>query len=676
MNNPLLDFSGLPKFSTIEPSHVEPAIDELLKRNRERIAGLLESIDRPTWENFIEPMDQWDDELERAWSPVSHMNSVVNSDALREAYNACLPKLSDYATEMGQNEALYAMYKKLADSDQSFDEGQRKVLDNALRDFQLSGIALSDDKKARYKEITQALSQLTSKFSENVLDVTNAWSKVISDKAELAGLPDSALALAEQTAQQRELEGYVFTLDYPSFYPVMTYCENRDLRHEFYKAYNTRASDQGPHDPAFDNTQLMDQILGLRHEKAQLLGFDNYAERSLATKMAHSTEQVMSFLEDLAKQSKPQAEQELSELRAFAKEQGHDDLQPWDVAFFSEKLRQQRYSVSQEEVKPYFPETKVVPGMFAVVSRLYGVEFVEKSDVDVWHKDVKFYEIKDQQGEVLGQFYFDLYARQNKRGGAWMDTCQSRLVTSKHRQIPVAYMTCNFTPPVGGKPALLTHDEVETLFHEFGHGLHHMLTQVDYPAIAGINGVAWDAVELPSQFMENYCWEREALDLISGHVDSNEPIPEDLYQRMLAAKNFQSAMMMVRQLEFSLFDMRIHQEYDANKGGRVEEILAEVRKMVAVINPPEWHRFAQGFTHIFAGGYAAGYYSYKWAEVLSADAFSRFEEEGVFNRSTGESFLKEIISQGGLRDADELFKAFRGREPSVDALLRHSGIAA
>ena len=676
MTNPLLLPDGLPAFSRITPLHVEPAIDHLLAENRRRIAELLDNLDQPTWLNLVEPLDDWDDELERAWSPVSHMNSVVNSEALREAYNACLPKLSDYATEMGQNEALYNAYKKLAGSGQDFDDGQRKVLENTLRDFHLSGVDLGQDKKARYKAISLELSQLTSQYSDNLLDASNAWSKHFDDVSALAGLPQSALDLAAQIAQQRGEKGWMLTLDYPSFFPLMTYADDRELRREVYEAYNTRASDQGPHDSRFDNSELMDRILALRHEQAQLLGFGNYAERSLATKMAGSTGEVMAFLNDLAARSKPQAERELAELRAFAADLDHHDLQPWDVSYYAEKLRQARYNITQEEVKPYFPETRVVPGMFEVMGRLFGVSFHEVEGVEAWHPDVRFYEIRDPDGHEVAQFYFDLYARANKRGGAWMDTCLNRRVTSASCQLPVAYMTCNFTPPVGDKPALLTHDEVETLFHEFGHGLHHMLTRVDYPAISGINGVAWDAVELPSQFMENFCWQREALALFSGHYESGEPIPEQMFERMLAAKNFQSAMMMMRQLEFSLFDFRIHLEYDPDKGARIYQILDQVRRQVAVMMPPEWNRFAHGFSHIFAGGYAAGYYSYKWAEVLSADAFSLFEENGVFDPATGRAFLDNVLAMGGSRDAAELFRAFRGRDPKIDALLRHSGIAA
>jgi oligopeptidase A len=677
MSNPLLEQTGLPAFSRITPEHVEPAIDNLLAANRQRIDRLLTTVGDPDWSSLVEPIEEWDEQLNRAWSPVSHLNAVVNSDALRAAYNACLPKLSDYATEMGHNEKLFAAYKSVAAQPGQLDEAQRKVLDNALRDFHLSGVDLEPAAKARFKQISQELSQLTSRFSDNVLDATNAWSKCLADTQGLAGMPQSALDLARQTAEQRGEKGWMLTLDFPSYFPVMTYADDRALRRELYEAYQTRASDQGPDAGRYDNTENMEQILALRHEQARLLGFSDYAECSLESKMARSPDEVMQFLHDLASHSKHQAEREMEELGAFAAEQhGVDELEPWDIAYYSEKLRQQRYSITQEEVKPYFPVDRVVPGMFEVVGRLYGVSFNEVPGIDTWHPDVKFYEIRDHDDSLRGQFYFDLYARQNKRGGAWMGTCQSRMKTASVEQTPVAYMVCNFTPPVGDRPALLTHDEVETLFHEFGHGLHHMLTRVDYSAVSGINGVAWDAVELPSQFMENYCWQREALDLFAAHYETGERIPEALYQRMLAAKNFQSGMMMVRQLEFSLFDFRIHREFDPDQGGRIYEILEQVRDEVAVIRPPAWSRFAHAFSHIFAGGYAAGYYSYKWAEVLSADAFALFEERGVFDQATGQSFLHNILEQGGSRDAMDLFVAFRGREPEIDALLRHSGIAA
>ncbi len=677
MSNALLEMEGLPAFSRITPDLVEPAIDQLLAHNRAETERLLQQPSPFSWHNLIEPLEILDDQLSRAWSPVSHMNSVVNNDALRAAYNACLPKLSEYGTEMGQNAELCAAYKAVAEGDESLDPVQRKLLDNALQDFHLSGVDLPEQKKARFKQISQQLSQLTSKYEENLLDATNAWSKRIDDPEALAGLPESALALAKQTAEQRGESGWLLTLEFPSYLPVMNYADDRELRREVYEAFATRASDQGPHDKAFDNSELMAQILALRHEQAQLLGFANYAERSLARKMARSTDAVMAFLHDLAERSRPQAQRELEELRQFAREEhGMLELQAWDIGYYSEKLRQHRHNISQEEFKPYFPETKVVPGMFAVVERLYGIQIKAIEGVDSWHPDVRFFEIRDADGQLRGQFYLDLYARPKKRGGAWMDDCASHFFTDQLDQTPVAYLTCNFSPPVGEQPALFTHDEVETLFHEFGHGLHHLLTRIDYPAVAGINGVAWDAVELPSQFMENFCWEREALDLISGHWETGEPIPDDLYQRMKAAKNFQSAMQMVRQLEFSIFDFRIHREYEPAHGGRIYEILDEVRQQVSVLIPPAWNRFAHGFSHIFAGGYAAGYYSYKWAEVLSADAFSLFEERGIFDAETGRAFLQEILEQGGSKQAMELFTTFRGREPQIDALLRHSGITA
>ncbi|MCG8067355.1 MAG: oligopeptidase A [Candidatus Thiodiazotropha taylori] len=675
MTNPLLDMTGLPPFSRIEPPMVEPAIDELLQANRQTMESLLNTIASPSWGNFVEPLEVVEDRLSRTWSPVSHMNSVVNHEELREVYNACLPKLSDYATEVGQNSKLCEAYKKVAEQ-ADLDDAQKKMLENTLLEFRLSGVDLPEDKKQRFKEISQSLSKLTTKFEENLLDATNAWSKLISDPEQLAGLPESAMALAKQTAEQREQQGWLLTLEFPSYFPVMTYADQRELRRELYEAYATRASDCGPDAGKWDNSEVMEQILALRHEQAQLLGYNNYAERSLARKMARTTEEVMSFLTDLAQRSKAQAERELAELTQFASENyGIDQLEAWDIGYYSEKLRQHRHAISQEELKPYFPETRVIPGMFAVVERLYGIRIQSVEGVDTWHPDVRFYEIRDKQNQLRGQFYLDLYARPKKRGGAWMDECATRFFSESVDQVPVAYLTCNFSPPVADQPALFTHDEVETLFHEFGHGLHHMLTRIDYPAVAGINGVAWDAVELPSQFMENWCWEQQALQLISGHVESGEPIPDELFQRLHGAKNFQSAMQMVRQLEFSIFDFRIHQEYDPDQGGRIYQILDQVREQVSVIKPPSWNRFPHGFSHIFAGGYAAGYYSYKWAEVLSADAFSRFEEQGIFSQEAGQAFLQEILEQGGSKDAMELFVAFRGREPQIEPLLRHSGIS-
>lgn len=679
MSNPLLETYTLPPFSRIKPEHVEPAVTQAIDTAREAVNQLLANIAEPTWESLVEPMEEIEASIDHVWSPVSHMNSVVNSDELRQAYNACLPKLSEFGTELGQNEDLYRAYKALADSDeyQSLDTAQKKVIDNAVRDFRLSGVELQAADREQYKKITQKLTELSAKFEENLLDATHAWKKHITDETMLSGLPPSTIAMAEQFAKRDGFDGWVFTLDFPSYMPVMSYADNRELREEMYTAFATKASDQGPNAGKWDNTEVMADILKLRHELAQLLGFDNHAERSLATKMAQSPQQVLDFLNDLASRSKPIAEKEFEELKAFAKETADmDELQAWDVTYYAEQLRQQRYAISQEELKPYFPEDKVVQGLFAVVRKLYGLEISERNDVDTWHKDVRFFEIREANGDLRGQFYLDLYARQHKRGGAWMDECLVRRKTSAGIQTPVAFLTCNFSEPVGDKPALFTHDEVTTLFHEFGHGLHHMLTKIDYSGVSGINGVAWDAVELPSQFMENWCWEREALDLIAGHYETGESLPEDLYNKMIAARNFQSAMMMLRQLEFSLFDFRLHLEYNPNETNQVDKILAEVRDQVTVVKPPKFNRFAHSFAHIFAGGYAAGYYSYKWAEVLSADAFSKFEEKGIFDRQTGLEFLSSILEQGGSKEPMELFIEFRGREPEIDALLRHSGIAA
>ncbi|MFV1984906.1 MAG: oligopeptidase A [Thiohalomonadales bacterium] len=681
MSNPLLTFDGLPPFKHIKPEHVEPAIDVLLEENRAIIKKLLADNEVYTWDNFIQPLEEVGDKLDRIWSPVSHLNSVMNSDELRDAYNACLPKLSEFATEIGQHAGLFNAYQSIADSEEykNLDQSQQKIIDNALRDFRLSGIDLSEEKKARYKEIKQELTKLTTKYEENVLDATHAWFKLITDETELAGLPNSAIAMAKQMAENNNRKGWEFTLDFPSYYAVITYSDNQKFREEIYTAYVTRASDKGPDAGEWDNTDIMNKIVALRHELVQLLGFDNYAQRSLATKMAESTDEVLEFLRNLAKRSKPFAEKDKAELEAYTKQHFNiDTLNAWDLSYYSEKLRQHTYAITQEELKPYFPETNVVKGMFEVVKRLYGIVITQvKKGIETWHDDVRFYEIKDKDGNIRGKFYLDLYARENKRGGAWMDDCIARMrLHDGTIQIPVAYLTCNLTPPVGDDPALFTHDEVTTLFHEFGHGLHHMLTKIDYVGVSGINGVAWDAVELPSQFMENWCWEKDALKLFAKHYKTRKLLPDELFKRMQAAKNFQSGMMMVRQLEFSIFDFRMHLEFDPDKGARIQEILNQVREEVAVNMPPEFNRFQNGFSHIFAGGYAAGYYSYKWAEVLSADAFALFEENGIFDQTTGHAFLTNILEQGGSREPMDLFMTFRGRKPEIDALLRHCGIAA
>ena len=680
MTNPLLTDFDLPPFSAITPEHMLPAVEAAIAENRQGLEAQLARNTTYTWDNLIAPLAELGNRLGKIWSPIGHLNSVMNSEALREAYNACIVPLTEYSTEMGQHEGLYNAYRQIREGEEyaRLDFAQKKVIDDALRDFRLSGIGLEAAAKQRYAEIAQRLSELTTKFEENLLDATMAWSKQFDDASALAGLPEMALAAAAQAAQHKEQSGYVVTLEAPSYIAVMTYADDRALRQEMYEAYVTRASDMGPNAGRFDNSAVMDELLALRHELAHLLGFGSYAEKSLATKMAKKPEQVLNFLHELARKSKPQAQQDVADLRAFAAEHlGFDNIEAWDLAYVSEKLRQHRYAISDEEVRPYFPQTRVVPGLFAVAEKLFGVKIREKAGVDVWHKDVRFYEIIDDHGVMRAGFYLDLYARPHKRGGAWMDGCRDRFRRiNGQTQTPVAYLTCNFNGPVGDKPALFTHDEVITLFHEFGHGLHHMLTRIDYPAVAGISGVAWDAVELPSQFMENFCWEREALALLSGHVDTGEKLPDALYDKMVAAKNFQSAYQMVRQLEFSLFDFRLHHEYDPAKGARVQAILDEVRAEVSAFVPPRFNRFQHGFSHIFAGGYAAGYYSYKWAEVLSADAFSRFEDEGVFNPKVGADFLHNILEMGGSKEPMELFVAFRGREPEIEPLLRHNGIAA
>lgn len=679
MTNPLLENTRLPQFSRIRPEHVEPAIDQLLDDARTTIAGLLDAGGPYTWQGLIEVINDAEDRLHRAWSPVSHINSVVNSEEMRSAYNACLSKLSEYSTEVGQNRPLYEAYRAIHDGAEfaELEPAQQKVINKTLRDFHLSGVDLPAGQQARYKEIRQQLSKLGSQYEENLLDATNAWQKQIRDVEDLAGLPESALAQAKQSAVAADIEGWLVTLQYPSYLAVMTYADNRELRHELYQAFSTRASDQGPHAGKWDNTRIMENILALRHEKANLLGFKNYAENSLFTKMAQNPADVVNFLEDLADKSWRQARRDLAELREFAAAE-HDlqHLEAWDIGYYSEKMRQHFYQLSKEEVKAYFPCNRVLTGLFAIVGKLYGLQITEISDFDTWHPDVSFYQILDKDGVLRGHFYLDLYARAKKRGGAWMDDCVNRRKTADGIQTPVAYLVCNFTPPTGNNPSLLSHEEVETLFHEFGHGLHHLLTQVDYLGVSGISGVEWDAVELPSQFMENWCWEKPALALISGHYQTGEPLPDALFDKMLAAKNFQAGMQMVRQLEFSLFDFKIHLDYQPGKGGRIYQTLKQIREQVAVVKVPEFNRFAHSFSHIFAGGYAAGYYSYKWAEVLSSDAFSLFEENGIFDRATGESFLHNILEKGGSSDAMTLFKNFRGREPNIDALLRHNGIAA
>lgn len=681
MSNPLLSSFELPLFSSIKPEHIKPAVEKSIADCKSVIERVLSENETYNWGNLVAPIDEIDDVLGKLWSPVSHMNSVLSSDELREAYESCLPLLSEYGTFVGQHQGLYQAYKQLADGEifETLSKTQQKVITDALREFNLSGIGLEGADKKRYGEIVTRLSELGSSFGNNLLDATNAFSVNIIDEQEIQSLPDSIKEAAQALAQSQEKEGWLFTLDIPSYLPVMMYCDNRELREKLYRAYVTRASEIGPTGDEFDNSEIMSETLALRHELANLLGFDNYADKSLATKMANSKEQVVNFLEDLASKSKNQGEKDFEEICRFAEETYQQtDLQSWDLPYYSEKLKQSRYAISEEELRPYFPEEKVVAGLFEVVNRLFKISIKPRSDVDTWHEDVKFFDVFDQDNNLRGSFYLDLYVRAKKRGGAWMDDCVGRrLKPNGELQLPVAYLTCNFNGPVGGKPALFTHDEVVTLFHEFGHGIHHMLTRIDEASVSGIDGVPWDAVELPSQFLENWCWQPEALSFISSHYQTGESLPADLLEKMLAAKNFQSAMQMLRQLEFSLFDFKMHALYQPNgekPANYIQDILNDVRAEYSVVKAPEFSRFQHSFSHIFAGGYAAGYYSYKWAEVLSADAFSRFEEEGVFSEIAGQDFLHNILEKGGSEQPSELFKKYRGREPSIDALLRHNGI--
>lgn len=675
--NPLLQECRLPPFSQIQASHIVPAIQTLTQQNLTALEQQLQSLGEPDWKNLAAPLEAREDRLSQAWAPVSHLNSVANTPELRQAFEQAVAVLTGYNTAMGQNEKLYASYKALRNGPafKGLRQAQRQAVDNALRDFELAGVGLDASRKARYGQIKTRLSELSNRFSNNVLDATQAWNKHVVDEQELAGLPPSAVAAAKQAATTKGLSGWVLTLDGPVYLTVMTQADNRDLRREMYTAYMTRASDQGPNAGEYDNAELIDEILSLRAELAQLLGFANYAELSLAPKMAKSPEQVVNFLRELAEKSKPVAAAELEELQAWSKQHyGAEQLEVWDIPYYSEKLREAKYSVSQEALRPYFTLPKVLDGLFAVAGQLFGIQVEAAQQDELWHTDAKFFNVL-QGDRVIAQFYLDLFAREGKRGGAWMAECRVRRQTDSGLQIPVAFMVCNFNAPVDGKPALLTHSEVTTLFHEFGHGLHHLLTQVDVAAVSGINGVAWDAVELPSQFMENWCWQRSVLKQLTAHVDTGEPLPEASIDNLIAAKNFQSALMMMRQIEFALFDLLVHMHCaDANFEG-VQAQLDAVRQEVAVVQPPAFNRFQHGFSHIFAGGYAAGYYSYKWAEVLSADAFSAFEENGLFDQATGQKFLQEILQKGGSQDAMALFQNFRGREPQMDALLRHSGIS-
>jgi len=673
--NPLLDFSGLPRFAEIQPAHVTPAVDQLIAENKALLEQLATAGDEPTWDRFVAPLDDANERLSRAWGQVAHLNAVMNSPQLREVYNANLPKITQYYTELSQDERLYEKFKAIRASQGFASLGieQRKIIDNELRDFRLGGAELPPEEKGKFKALRERLDQLSARFNDNVLDATNAFAHLVTDKAELAGVPDDVLEAAAAAAAAEGKEGWKLTLHMPSYLPVMQYADNRSLRAQLYRAYTTRAAELG--NPDWNNAPLIDEILALRGQAARMLGFNSYAELSLTPKMAESPQQVLAFLDDLAGRVKPFAQRDYDELLRFARERlGLDRLDAWDIGWASEKLRIERYAFSEQEVKQYFPEHRVLAGMFRVVETLYGIR-IAPAQAPTWHPDVRFFDIRNGSGELVGQFYLDLYARPSKRGGAWMDDAITRKRRDSRVQTPVAYLTCNFSAPVGGRPALFTHSEVTTLFHEFGHGLHHLLTRAEHRGVSGINGVEWDAVELPSQFMENFCWEWDVLSGMTEHVVTRQPLPRTLFDKMLAAKNFQSGLQFVRQLEFALFDMHLHHDFVPGVGLTPLQLLEQVRRQVAVVFPPEFNRFPNSFSHIFAGGYAAGYYSYKWAEVLSADAYSLFEEQGVLNPEVGARFWAEILAVGGSRPALESFVAFRGREPSIDALLRHSGMA-
>jgi len=688
MSNPLLRLQDLPPFSAIRAELIEPAIRQVLDENRAELQQLLEAREF-SWASLVVPLEEMQHRLSRTWSPVGHLNGVLNSDELRAAYNICLPLLTAWHTDLAQNEQLHRAYEHiLRNEGASLNAGQRKLLENALRDFRLAGVALPQAQKQRFKQVMEQLATLQSKFDENVLDATNAWSKHITNPGEICGLPSSIVERARSAAQTQQQEGWLFALDAPNYQAVLMHAEHEPLRQDFYSAWSTRASDQSPLGDRWNNSNLMQQILALRHELANIVGFANYAEYSIATKMASSVTEVREFLEQLATRSRPVAQREYDELTALAGRA----LNAWDVGFYAERLKQKRFALSEEALRPYFPLPRVLAGMFSVAEKLYGVRIVERPDVDVYHDDAKLYDILNADGSRRGSFFVDLYARPKKRGGAWMDECVGRRRLGSKSSQPVAYLVCNFMPPsrsssapVAGanegppsseKPSLLTHSEVVTMFHEFGHGLHHMLTRVDYPSIAGINGVAWDAVELPSQFMENFAWRAEVLPLISGHVDTGEPLPQAELERLLGSRTFQAGMQTARQLEFALFDWRIHAEYTPENHGRIMDVLKEVRDHVAVVKPPAFNRFPHSFQHIFSGGYAAGYYSYKWAEVLAADAFSAFEEQGIFNEAVSRKFLTAILEQGGSKDAMDAFVEFRGRKPRIEPLLRQLGLAA
>lgn len=679
MDNPLLETNGLPAFNQIRPEHIKPAIEQIIADNNAAIDQLIDQ-EEPDWNSLINPLSLLEDRLSKAWSPVRHLNSVKANDDLRHAYNECLPLLSEYSTKISQNRDLFSHFNRIAQSAgyADLDIPQKKALDDALKHFRLGGVDLTGKARTRFLQLEKELSELQSSFENNLLDASQSWEKYVEDEEQLQGMPSYAISMLKQLAEQKDYSGFRLTLDMPCYIATITYADDRELRKEIYQAYTTRASNQGITDKKWDNAANMCLIATKRQEKAKILGFRNYAEYSIETKMAGSVDEVVDFLLDLARQSRSAALKEVEERQTYANSLGFEgELQAWDYAYYSEKLKQQRYQISDEDLKPYFSDERVISGLFEIVKTLYRIDIKQiENKIETWDKGVRFYQIHDADGEVIGQFYLDLYARENKRGGAWMDECINRYQIDGKLQLPVAYLTCNLTPPIGDSSALFTHDEVITLFHEFGHGLHHMLTKIDVPEVAGINGVEWDAVELPSQFMENFCWQKPALHLFAKHHQTGENLPDTLFDKMTAAKNFQSGLQMLRQIEFALFDIKLHQDTGLISEEQIQQILDQVREQVSVVDTTENNRFQNGFSHIFAGGYAAGYYSYKWAEVLSADAFSAFEEEGIFNTETGRRFLECILEKGGSRPAIESFCCFRSREPDIEALLRHSGITS
>ncbi len=672
MTNPLLDTSSLPRFSDISPDDVMPALNEIIASHRRRLDSLLAAGGEPDFDTLIAPVEEMEHELSRVWSPVSHLQSVLGSSDWRDAYNSALPLLTEYGTQLSQNVALQKAYAKVDDAlPADAPQAQRSVLEHALRDFRLAGVDLEEADKARFRDIMRELAATQANFDHNVQDSSEAWSMHFNDESALDGLPAGVRDRAAAEANRRGRDGWLLTLDYPNYDAVMTHAENRTLREDFYHGWVTRGSDQRD-DPQWDNSDNIAKILALRYEAACLVGFANYAEYSLATKMASSPDEVLSFLHELAARTRPAAERELAELERFA----GLSVEPWDLAFYLEKYKQQKYSISNEDLRQYFPADRVVSGLFDLAGRLYGVSFDENRSVETWHETASYFEIHDADGELLGGFYTDMFARSGKRTGAWIDDCINRKNLNGSATLPVGYLVCNFSPSGDGRESLLTHIDIVTLFHEFGHMLHHLLTRIDYPSIAGINGVPWDAVELPSQFMENFAWNFDVLENCSRHTETGETLPKDLFDRLESSRHAGAALGMLRQLEFGLFDFRLHSEYEPDAGVDPLALLAEVRDEVGLLRHPDYNRMPHGFAHIFAGGYAAGYYSYKWAEVLAADAFAAFEESGVMNRETAARFRREILEIGGSRDFMGAYVAFRGRRPTIDALLRQHGISA